>query len=350
MKHEVSWPLPCSIFHTDSCQGPVTVQDVLCYHRLFKKETDARRYLHPSSYHPSNVFDSVIFSQMLRVIDRNSKDESCVEDLQQLREDLIRSGHSEKKLDESEPLAVLRSIENDMNGGSVREKNGNSIVFKTKYFDKISDLKGLVRSVDEDIKQLCGDDTRIVFALQKHPAIANNVVKNRGLSVGALSSDLNTADSSPRESQSCKASRCKTCPLLFKFDDDIIVNGEKLFLDRNLTCKSKNLIYVAQCRLCASKNGSKYSADTYFGQTMSKGHIRFNGHRTKFIIDRNESYTQSALSQHCFDVHADEMSLDFFKIGFVKTCNAHELNREENRFIQKFRTNIWGLNRINVIA
>ena len=83
---------------------------------------------------------------------------------------------------------------------------------------------------------------------------------------------------------------------------------------------------------------------------MSKGHIRFNGHRGKFLIDERETFSQSALSQHCYDVHPDNMNLNVFKLGFVKTCSAQDLNREENRFISKFRTNIWGLNRMNVIS
>ena len=35
-------------------------------YKLFKKEIDARLYIQMDSFHPQNVFRSVIFSQMIR--------------------------------------------------------------------------------------------------------------------------------------------------------------------------------------------------------------------------------------------------------------------------------------------
>ena len=45
----------------------------------------------------------------------------------------------------------------------------------------------------------------------------------------------------------------------------------------------------------------------------------------------------------------DNMNLNNFNIGIVKVCKAMDLDREENRYISKFRTDIWGLNRIKVV-
>ena len=50
---------------------------------------------------------------MLRVIYRNSRDDTCVADLQDLKEYLMKCGHSEEKLEELKPKAVQRSIENN---------------------------------------------------------------------------------------------------------------------------------------------------------------------------------------------------------------------------------------------
>ena len=61
---------------------------------LFRKKTDARQYLNTASLHPPQVFESVAFSQMLRVIKRNSSDETCViKDLEELKTDFSKSGH-----------------------------------------------------------------------------------------------------------------------------------------------------------------------------------------------------------------------------------------------------------------
>ena len=43
------------------------------------------------------------------------------------------------------------------------------------------------------------------------------------------------------------------------------------------------------------------------------------------------------------------MSLTAFKLGLIKSCSASQLDREENRFISKLRTEVIGLNRIKVV-
>ena len=148
------------------------------------------------------------------------------------------------------------------------------------------------------------------------------------------------------------ASGCKLCPLLFKLDDTITINGERLVLDSKLSCKDKGVIYVAQCQTCdlyKQNNGLIFYEDSYFGQTATGTNTRFNGHRNKFVIDDNKVFEKSALSQHCHDCHDDVMTLSIFKVGIVKKCKPENLDREESRFIAKFRTDIWGLNRINVV-
>ena len=114
----------------------------------------------------------------------------------------------------------------------------------------------------------------------------------------------------------------------------------------SLTCKDRNVIYLAQCSVCKS-NGQV--EDTYIGQTSSEVRQRFSGHRSKFKIDDNYSYSNSALSQHCFNVHPDNFNLNYFKVGFFKKCPALQLDREEHRLISIFRTDVVGLNRIKVI-
>ena len=308
------------------------------------KETDARQFLHTDSFHPECVFTSVPFSQMLRIINRNSKDETCVTDLQALKEDLIKCGHSEHKLEMLEPKAVQHSIENKLSNDTDRKnkENNNSLVFSTKYFKEVGTLKEQIRKVDKDIKHLTGG-SRVIVALKKHQSIKDNTVKNRRLSEGTIPAMLG-----PKRSQSCDTPRCELCHLLFHFGCQIIVNGQEVILNRFLNCKSKNIIYLAQCQICARARTDVLNEDSYFGQTLTEGHIRFNDHRIKFKIDEKKIYTKSALAEHCFHNHPDQMELSVFKVGIVKKCRAIDLDREEDRFISKFRTNIFGLNRMKV--
>jgi hypothetical protein len=260
----------------------------------------------------------------------------------------VSCGHDNAKIEEMEPLAVQRSLENKASKakGAEPDNKCEAIVFTTKFFKEVNKLKTLVRNVEDDIKLLCGN-IRIIFALKKDLSISNKVVKNRSLAAGQQ-----PPSSEERTTQSCGAARCKLCPLLFSLDQDILINGQKLFLNNKLTCKDKNCIYISQCQICdqyKQSNNLSYHEDSYFGQTVTAVHVRFNGHRSKFVIDDQRTYEKSALSQHCFDCHPDNMLLTNFKIGIVKSVNPIELDREENRYITKFRTDIWGLNRMNVI-
>jgi len=107
-------------------------------------------------------------------------------------------------------------------------------------------------------------------------------------------------------------------------------------------------IYVAQCQLC-NKQTRVYKEDAYFGQTIQEMHCRMNGHRNKFKIDSSLVFEKSALAMHCFLEHKDNFSMSNFKLGIVKKVKPTDLDREETFYINKFRTNIWGLNRISVV-
>ena len=119
----------------------------------------------------------------------------------------------------------------------------------------------------------------------------------------------------------------------------------KIGLNYGLNCKDCYIIYIAQCTIC-NKLPDILKEDTYFGQTITPFHIRMNGHRGKFNL---ENFDKSALSFHCKEIHEDKFSLKHFKLGIVSKCKPTDLDREEARMINKFRTNIWGLNRYNVI-
>ena len=68
-------------------------------YRLFKKPTDSRLYLKTSSFHPKHIFDSVAYSQLMRVSKRNSTIETMETDIFELKQDLVKCGHKEEKID-----------------------------------------------------------------------------------------------------------------------------------------------------------------------------------------------------------------------------------------------------------
>ena len=141
---------------------------------------------------------------------------------------------------------------------------------------------------------------------------------------------LDSSNSVHIDSQRCHQKKCKTDNLLFE-ENEVMVNGQVCKLDFKLNCRDNNLTYLAKCQICPEFENA------YFGQTVQVGNKRMSGHRDK-----------SALSIHCYEKHPDKFDLNYFKIGFVKKVNPLDLDREEDITIHKFKTNIWGLNRIKV--
>ena len=77
---------------------------------------------------------------------------------------------------------------------------------------------------------------------------------------------------------------------------------------------------------------------------------RMNGHRCKFVIDDTLTYSKSALSLHCFMVHRMSFDMKVFKLGIVKQARPVDLNREEDFYINHFKTKMWGLNRYVIVT
>ena len=78
------------------------------HYRGYTKPTDAKRYLDPLSFHPTSVFDSIPFSQMLRTLRNNSKDETRNEELLQCVSYFKNSGYNPDKLQDLKEKAILK--------------------------------------------------------------------------------------------------------------------------------------------------------------------------------------------------------------------------------------------------
>ena len=167
-----------------------------------------------------------------------------------------------------------------------------------------------------------------MFAVKKHGSIGSAVVRNKQLSIP--SNSITT--------QRCNGTGCRQCPLVTN-KTQISINNQLLSIPKNLNCKSKNIIYLWLCKLCAER-------EAYFGRTIQESHDRSSGHRACFTDE--EKWEKSALSMHAKEVHQDEFSLSNFSVAVVKKVSPQQLRREEFRFIDKYRTIPLGLNRYKV--
>ena len=172
-----------------------------------------------------------------------------------------------------------------------------------------------------DIQTLIGN-TEIVVAIKKNPSIGNTVVKNKQICTQEIEL-LN---------QQCNATNCLQCPLVNM--NQISINNMTVRKQRNLNCKSRNVIYLWQCQLCEVD-------DSYLGRTIQKSHQRTNTHRGSFTDDKREN---SALSMHARSVHENQFDLKNFRITLLRKISPQRIRREEFKFIDKYRTRTHGIN------
>ena len=300
-------------------------------YKLFIKPTDSRLYLRTESFHPAHVFDSVAMSQMLRIMNRNSTEKGKTRDLEKLEDDLERSGHTKAALHQTRQRALEKH-----NTPKTEKKVENSVVCVVNYFYEIDQLKSILRDVDDDIKHLVGEDVSTMVAARRCPTIRDKVVKNRIFSKDAT--NVQKPMFKP-----CVSKRCKTCPMYIA-QGTVVVNSVNFKISNKFNCKTDNCIYLAICKICKAKGCSD---NAYVGQTTQPLHMRMNGHRSCFVQTESK-LEKSALSLHAFQSHPEEFSLNNFQVTVLCQVGPLALDRQESYYIEKFRTNTRGLNRMVV--
>ena len=72
----------------------------------YSKPTDSKRYLNPNCFHPRTVFTAIPFSQFLRTLRNNSKEETAVTELERYTEHFTNSGYRKETLTELKEKAI----------------------------------------------------------------------------------------------------------------------------------------------------------------------------------------------------------------------------------------------------
>ena len=179
-------------------------------------------------------------------------------DLELLKNDLIKSGYKEEHVESIKSKAFER-----VNAPKIKAPMNNTIIFTVDYFDDYSELKEIVKNIEQDIKAVFG--ISVLVATRKCSSIGNLTVKNKALCV---------TNKSRSGSQKCGDKRCMICRLMIT-EDSVIINNGELPIPKNLNCETKKCIYLCICKKCIENNA-------YFGQTVQEQHNRMSGHRDKF--------------------------------------------------------------------
>ena len=254
---------------------------------LYTKPTDKHQHLLYSSCHPLHTKKAIPFSLALRLRRICSTDETFNTRAAQLTTYLLKRGYNHNVV--TKQIQRAADIPRRL---ALQTKDGNKpkrIPFITTFNPSLPRISYIIKKHYH--LQLSSNRCQNVFQ-QQLPVVAFRRSPNlRDLLVTAKlpSNSTNPHPQLPSGSFSC-GKNCATCPYI---SDGLTTytsfsTNETRHIKSNLTCDTKNLIYMIQCNRCNLQ---------YVGETKRRLKDRFNEHR-RTIDNPNTKSKPTTVAQH----------------------------------------------------
>ena len=296
---------------------------------IYSKPTDRKAYLHAKSYHPNSTKEAIAFSQALR-IKRICTDETDFEkNSQKLMNDLLDRGHKKEVLQQGINKA---SNINRSELLKYKEKTpSDRIPLIVTYNKKLPKIKDIIDNTWDTLKinqeegakfkekpLICFRRNRNLRDLIGQTRISEGkVLRKKVLKLGKCAPCLS------RRGTKC----CRHMQSTSTFSNKSGDKEYKIF--HRVNCKSKNVIYLGQCRICDNKS--------YVGKCEEQGmYKRINTHRCdakkadSIPVDRH-----FLLPGHNFDRD--------FKLTIIEAVGNHNMTKEQMRDLLLRREDFWTL-------
>ena len=310
------------------------------------KETDARVYLHYSGFHPKQTFPSIVYSQALRYNRIINNTETLSTRLDELQECFLRSGYPYKMV-----KGIMEDVLKRPRKLEYKEKSNETpfpVAWVQTYGPASNEIQHFVKDVNNVIKLSPNwkNEKKVIGLVNKRGRnIGDLVLKRKQFALN--SEDANTGTQpctlTPKdgEKRAKRGRPCESCKLMSKKNSiQSHVTGKK-YHTPSANCKSKTLIYVADCLQCQKQ---------YTGKTIQKFRGRISGHRThvnkttkSILLDTDEA----ALSDHLKTAHSIS-STELFNLTYSFTAvqlDPPNLERSEQTWVNRLVTmQPYGLN------
>ena len=234
----------------------ITLKDGEVQTDLYSKPTDMHQYLAVSSCYPRHCKQAIPYGQVLRLRRICSEEHQFKQRTTELKQYLIRRGHNPAQVQQSIDKAAAVPRESALQPSEKRKNNRVPLV--PTYDPRLPRLSEITKN---HLPVLHVSD-KLKGAIPEAPIIAYCRPKNlRDLLVRA---ELKPISEDTR--------RCKTCQHIRATDTfRSTVTSQSYKVHTTATCKTKNLVYLIECRKCNKQ---------YVGETENALHIRLNGHRS----------------------------------------------------------------------
>ena len=243
-----------------------TLEDGKIQTDLYSKPTDKHQYLAMNSCHPLQCKQAIPYGQALKLRRICSNNEDFILWTAELKQHLVKRGY--------DPLEIQKQIERaaevprETTLQTKHKQRSNRVPLVTTYDPRLPNLNHIVR----DHLQTLHISNRLKEAIPEAPITAYRRPKNLGdLLVRAVLKPIEENTTHPGN-YPCNSRRCKTCPNINPQDTfQSTTNGRSFRVRTSATCKTKNLVYLIQCKQCKKQ---------YVGETQNPLHTRLNGHRS----------------------------------------------------------------------
>ena len=305
------------------------------------KATDARSYLNFESFHPTHTFPSIIYSQMLRYRRIINSEELLQTRLNELGEYFVLSGYPKKmvnliKVDVCKRTRTLEYKPKD-------DEPPFPVTWITTYTPIIPQIKDVIADAN---KALCmsetwkGESRPIGLVNKRAPNLGDKLFKRRKFALAGHKE----ADLKPTGTIRCtgeevikRGRKCKGCRMMSGKSSITSNANNNNFHTPNATCKSKMVIYAAECRTCKKQ---------YIGRTVQELRSRINGHRGwmgKTLPDdyEHDNADEASLANHLKSEHKLETPDQFdenFTFTVVQISQPQNLASDESDWIAKLQT------------
>jgi hypothetical protein len=295
--------------------------------KIYVKPTDTQNLLHTKSFHPPHTTKGILKSQLIRYKRISSTWEDYIGAAKTLFTNLRDRGYSWTKM--WDELKYIWFYHKDKEIKSDDEKSNPDLFPIILHYDKIgSKLSQKYRDILN--KSNLFHNTKFLLAYKNH----------KNLSKYLINSVIKIADDTETQKYFCKKcnnKKCKACNHIIEGFTFSCYNTKKTFnLKQNITCKSKNLIYLVTCRKCLKQ---------YVGQTSRTLAERINNHLSCIRKHKN-----NPISLH---FNMPDHSLNDFNIQGIELINSQNniaelLNNKETYWQHTLQTIFpLGINHLN---
>ena len=324
---------------------------------VFKKPTDANRFLHFSSYHPRHMFRSIVYSQGLRYRRIINDDAVLDQRLNTLQDYFVRSGYPHAMVSETlqKVRAKQRSLEYRNKDNDLNEDCTSSWV--VTYGPGFDEAKGMAQEASEILenspRQRSSDEPiKIKVTARRSQSLKDLLFKRKSIALQSDQSSITSPCTDPTVRK--RGAKCKSCPLMSNLS--VVRNNNREVRSSSGNCTTAKVIYAAQCTRCSTNN-------TYVGKTVTELRQRINGHRASYysvlkamkkgtwsIDDLDDS---NCLGAHLVLTHNCTTEADFnsfYRFTILKLCDPSKLRYFEQSLIESLQTIVpFGLNNVNSI-